>query len=74
MRSDHEPGPNGPSDPPVSHKGAFPAAAAEEMGAGYAAGLDKYGIPGMFALVLVLSVALAVISERVSEKIIGITE
>ncbi|MCR4963342.1 MAG: MptD family putative ECF transporter S component [Firmicutes bacterium] len=55
-------------------KDAFLQRAAAEMGAGYVAGLDKYGTFGMFVLVLVLSLALATVSERISEKILKINQ
>ena len=44
------------------------------MDAGYVASLDKYGTVPMFILVLVLSLALATVSERISEKILKIKE
>ena len=53
-------------------KSAFLARAEAEMDPAYVAGLDKYGTLWMFALVLVLAVCLAVLSERVTEKILKI--
>ena len=55
-------------------KSEFLARAAEEMEPDYVAGLDRYGTAGMFVLVLALAVALAIVSERISEKIIKIKE
>ena len=55
-------------------KADFLERAAAEMDAGYVASLDKYGTVPMFILVLVLSLALAAISERISEKILKINE
>ena len=51
-------------------KASFLEAAAAELDPAYVAGLDRYGTKGMFVIVLVLSVVTAVISERISEKII----
>ena len=53
-------------------KAAFLERAAAEMDAEYVAALDRYGSFGMFILVLVLAVLLAVVSERISEKILKI--
>ena len=53
-------------------KTAFLQRAAAETDAAYVAALDKYGTILMFILVLVFAVALAVISERISEKILKI--
>ncbi len=51
-------------------KAAFLERAAAEMDAEYVAALDKYGTLWMFLLVLVFAVVLAVVSERISEKIL----
>ncbi len=53
-------------------KAAFLQRAAAEMDADYVASLDHYGTIGMFILVLVLSLAAAAVSERISEKILKI--
>ena len=53
-------------------KNAFLARAASEMDPTYVAGLDRYGTLWMFALVLALAVGLAVLSERLTEKILKI--
>lgn len=53
-------------------KSKFLAAALEEMDPTYVAGLDKYGTIGMFILVFVCAIVLAVISERITEKILKI--
>ena len=42
------------------------------MDAAYVADLDKYGTPWMFVLVLGLAAGLAVVSERLTEKILKI--
>lgn len=53
-------------------KAAFLQRAAAEMDGEYVAALDRYGSFGMFVLVLILSLVLATISERISEKIMHI--
>ena len=53
-------------------KSAFLERAAAEMDAAYVADLDKYGTPWMFVLVLGLAAGLAVVSERLTEKILKI--
>ena len=53
-------------------KPAFLSKALEEMDPSYVAGLDKYGTKGMFVLVLVCAVILAVVSERITERILKI--
>jgi len=53
-------------------KNAFLARAASEMDPTYVAGLDRYGTLWIFALVLALAVGLAVLSERLTEKILKI--
>ena len=53
-------------------KATFIARAAEEMDPAYVAGLDKYGTPWMFVIVLALTACLAVLSERLTEKILKI--
>ena len=53
-------------------KAAFLKRAAEEMEPAYVAGLDKYGTPWMFVIVLALAVCLSVLSERLTEKILKI--
>lgn len=55
-------------------KSAFLARASAEMDPAYVAGLDKYGTPWMFVIVLALSVGLAVLSERLTEKLLKIRE
>ena len=55
-------------------KAAFLERAAAEMDAEYVASLDKYGTVPMFILVLVLSLALAAVSERISERILKIKD
>lgn len=55
-------------------KSTFLARASAEMDPAYVAGLDKYGTPWMFVLVLALAVGLAVLSERLTEKILKIKE
>lgn len=55
-------------------KSAFLARAAAEMDPAYVESLDRYGTPLMFVIVFVLAVGLAVLSERVTEKILKIKE
>lgn len=55
-------------------KAAFLQRAAAEMDGEYVASLDKYGTVSMFVLVLALAVVLAIVSERISEKILKIKE
>ena len=55
-------------------KDAFLARAAAEMDPAYVADLDKYGTSWMFLLVIALAMGLAVLSERVTEKILKIKE
>ena len=44
------------------------------MDPAYVAGLDKYGTPWMFVIVLALAACLAVLSERLTEKILKIKQ
>lgn len=53
-------------------KDAFLQRAAAEMDQDYVAALDRYGTVWMFILVLALSLAVAAVSERISEKILKI--
>lgn len=53
-------------------KAAFLERAAAEMDQEYVAALDMYGTEWMFILVLALSLAAAIASERISEKILKI--
>ena len=53
-------------------KNTFLKRAAAEMDAAYVADLNKYGTIWMFVLVLVLAAGLAVVSERLTEKILKI--
>ena len=50
---------------------AFIARAAAEMDPSYVAGLDKYGTVWMFIIVIALSIVIASISERLTERIIA---
>lgn len=52
-------------------KSAFIARAAAEMDASYVAGLDKYGTVLMFIIVIALSIVMASVSERLTERIIA---
>ena len=52
----------------------FVGRATAEMDQAYASKLGSYGTVGMFLLMIVLSVILALISERVAEKIMQIKE
>ena len=52
-------------------KSTFIARAAEEMDSAYAAGLDKYGTVWMFIIVVILSIVTALVSERLTEKILN---
>ena len=55
-------------------KQAFLARALAETAPSYVAVLDKFGTPWMCVAVLVVSVTLAILSERISEKIMKIEE
>ena len=52
----------------------FVRRATAEMDQTYASQLGSYGTIGMFALMIILSIVLAAISERVAEKILKIKE
>lgn len=52
----------------------YSANAAEEMGMEYSQKLAGYGNAGMFLLVLILSIAAGIGSERLSEKMLGMQE
>lgn len=64
--------PMGNISPLYLSKAAFLERAAAEMDRGYVDALDRYGTVWMFILVLVLSLAAASVSERISEKILKI--
>ena len=58
--------------PMYFQKSTFLSMALEEMDPSYVAGLDKYGTKGMFILVFVCAIILAVVSERITERILKI--
>ena len=54
-------------------KSVFLSAALEEgMSAEYVAGLDRYGNPGFFVLMIILACLTALISEKITERILKI--